>query len=141
VTAVRGALNLVYANKHAEATKAITSAEKKWPNTPGLFAARCDLELRKTNLPAAKAACSKALALDGNTSWALYLSGVIELKNTSAAGTTQGIEKLKAAIAVDPELGQAWRTLAKAYARAKDQAGLDQLAKDYAAKFGTPLPP
>ncbi len=141
VTAVRGALSLVYGSKHADAAKAIAAAEKKWPNTPGLFAARCDLELRKTNVPGAKAACGKALALDPSTSWALYLSGVIELKNTSAPGTAQGIEKLKAAISVDPELGQAWRTLAKAYARAKDQPALDQLAKDYATRFGTPLPP
>lgn len=140
VTAIRNALNLVYSNKHGEAAKAIAAAEKKWPNAPGLAAARCDLELRKTNLGGAKAACGKALSLDANTSWALYLSGVIELKNTSASGTKRGIERLKAAIAVDADLAQAWRTLAKAYARAKDQAALDQLAKDYATKFGTPLP-
>lgn len=141
VTAIRGALNLVYSNKHGEAARAIAAAEKKWPNAPGLAAARCDLELRKTNLGGARAACAKALSLDANTSWALYLSGVIELKNTSAGGTKRGIERLKAAIAVDADLGQAWRTLAKAYARARDQAALDQLAKDYATKFGTPLPP
>ena len=41
----------------------------------------------------------------------------------------------------DPELGQAWRTLAKAYVRTKDKAAYEQLAKDYQAKFGTPLPP
>jgi predicted Zn-dependent protease len=98
------------------------------------------MELRRAKLPAAKAACAKAVSLDPNTSWALYLGGVIELKNTSAAGTRAGIEKLKKAIQVDPDLGQAWRTLAKAYARAKDQAAYDQLAKDYVAKFGTPLP-
>ena len=66
---------------------------------------------------------------------------MIELKNTSAAGTKAGIEKLKKAIEVDPDLGQAWRTLAKAYKRAKDDAAYDQLAKDYSAKFGQPLPP
>lgn len=140
VTAIKGALGLIYGNKHGEAAKAIASAEKKWPNAAGLAAARCDLELRKTNLGGAKAACGRALALDPNTSWALYLSGVIALKDTSAAGTKQGIDKLKKAIEVDPALGQAWRTLAKAYARAKDRAALEQLGKDYAAKFGTPLP-
>jgi len=66
---------------------------------------------------------------------------VIAFKDTSVAGTKNGIEKLKKAIAIDPDLGQAWRTLAKAYSRAKDQAALDKLGKDYAAKFGQPLPP
>ncbi len=140
VSAVRNALSLANANKYAEATKAINAGEKKWPSSPGFATVRCDMELRRANLGAAKAACNKAVSLDPNTSWALYLSGVIELKNTSAAGTKAGIEKLKKAIEVDPDLGQAWRTLGKAYARAKDQAALEQLAKDYSVKFGTPLP-
>jgi predicted Zn-dependent protease len=140
VSAVRNALTLANANKYAEANKAIAAGEKKLPTSPGFATVRCDMELRRAKLPAAKAACAKAVSLDPNTSWALYLGGVIELKNTSAAGTRAGIEKLKKAIQVDPDLGQAWRTLAKAYARAKDQAAYDQLAKDYVAKFGTPLP-
>jgi len=140
VSAVREALKLANANKHAEATKAINAGEKRWPASPGFSTVRCDMELRRAKLPAAKAACAKALSIDPNTSWALYLSGVIELKNTSAAGTKAGVEKLRKAIEVDPELQQAWRTLAKAYARAKDQAALEQLAKDYTAKFGTALP-
>ncbi|HEU4613055.1 MAG TPA: hypothetical protein VFS15_13285, partial [Kofleriaceae bacterium] len=57
------------------------------------------------------------------------------------AGTKAGIDKLQRAIAADPDLGQAWRTLAKAYARAKDKEALEQLRKDYAVKFGAPLPP
>ncbi|HEY5952081.1 MAG TPA: tetratricopeptide repeat protein [Kofleriaceae bacterium] len=140
VGAVREALQLVYANKFAEAAKQLAAGEKKWPGAPGFAAVRCDLALRQTQLDAARAACSKALAADPNESWALYLSGVIALKDTSATGTKLGIDKLKKAIAADPELGQAWRTLAKAYARAKDDAALDQLRKDYAAKFNQPLP-
>ncbi len=66
---------------------------------------------------------------------------MIALKNTSASGTKDGIDKLKKAITADPDLGQAWRTLAKAYSRAKDKPAFDQLSKDYAAKFGQPLPP
>ena len=140
VAAVRDALSLVYANKYAQAQKAITAGERRWPGAPGFSAVRCDLALRKTQLAAARAACHKALAADPQDSWALYLSGVIALKNTSAAGTDAGIDKLKRAIAADPDLGQAWRTLAKAYARAKDTAALEQLRKDYAVKFGAPLP-
>jgi predicted Zn-dependent protease len=140
VGAVREGLSLVYANKFAEAEKLIAAGEKKWRGAPGFAAVRCDLALRQTNLAGAKAACSKALAADPQLSWALYLSGVIALKDASAAGTKAGIDKLKAAIAADPELGQAWRTLGKAYQRAKDKPALEQLGKDYAAKFGSPLP-
>lgn len=140
VGAVREALSLVYANKYGEARRKIAAGEKKWPGAPGFAAVRCDLALRQAQLAAAKAACEQALAADPNESWALYLSGVIALKDTSAAGTRTGIEKLERAIAIDPDLGQAWRTLAKAYARAKDQTALDRLGKDYAAKFGQALP-
>ncbi len=140
VNAVREALGLVYANKHAQAEKVIAKGERKWPGAPGFAAVRCDLALRKSQLAAARAACARAIAADPNQSWALYLSGVIALKNTSAAGTKAGIDKLKRAIVADPELGQAWRTLAKAYARAKDKDALEQLGKDYTAKFGQPLP-
>lgn len=141
VAAVREALQLVYANKHAQAHKAIAAGEKRWPHAPGFAAVRCDLALRQAQLAAARAACNQALAADPRESWALYLSGVIALKDTSSAGTKAGIEKLQRAIAADPDLGQAWRTLGKAYARAKDKEALEQLRKDYAVKFGAPLPP
>ena len=91
------------------------------------------------SIDGARAACAKALQIDPGESWALYLSGVISLK--TASGNQQGIDLLKKAILADPELGQAWRTLGKAYSRTKDQAAFDQLAKDYQAKFGQPLPP
>ncbi|MDB4957155.1 MAG: hypothetical protein JWO36_4724 [Myxococcales bacterium] len=141
VGAVEGALALIYGNKYADAERALAAGEKKWPGAPGLAAARCDLQLRQGQTDAARAACQRALASDPNESWALYLSAVIAFKDTSPASTKAGIDKLKKAITVDPALGQAWRTLAKAYARAKDQPALDQLGKDYAAKFGQALPP
>lgn len=139
VGTIRGVLDLIYANKFADAQRALSSADQKWPNAPGLIAARCDLAFRMSQIEAAHAACSRALAADPGDSWALYLLGTLLLRD---AGTTNaGIEKLKQAIAADPDLGQAWRTLAKAYARGKDQAALDQISKAYLAKFGQPLPP
>jgi len=139
VAAVRGALNLVYANKYGEAERALVAGDKKWPGAPGFLGVRCDLEMRMTRIDAARAACARALAIDPQESWALYLAGVIDLREP---GTTQaGIAKLKAAIAADPDLAQAWRTLGKAYARGKDQAAFDQLAKDYQARFNQVLPP
>ncbi len=139
VRAVKTSLELVYASKYGEAEKAIATAEKKWPSAPGLFAVRCDLALRMGSIEAARSACNKALAAQPEESWALYLSGVIALKE--ASGTKTGIEYLKKAIAADAELGQAWRTLAKAYTRAKDRAAYEALAKEYQAKFGQALPP
>ena len=138
VAAVRTALNLVYATRYGDAERAIAIGEKKWPGAPGFAGVRCDLEMRMTRIAAARAACARALAIDPHESWALYLAGVLELREPGTAKA--GIEKLKAAIAVDPELAQAWRTLGKAYARAKDPA-LAQLAKDYQAKFNQVLPP
>jgi predicted Zn-dependent protease len=139
VTAIRGALDLVYQNKFGEAERALAAADKQWPNAPGLLAARCDLAFRMGQIEPAREACARALAADAGDSWALYLLGVLLLRD---AGTTNaGIAKLKQAIEIDPELGQAWRTLARAYARGNDKAALDQIGKAYLAKFGQPLPP
>lgn len=140
VTAVKKALAEVYASKYADAEKTLAAAERSWPGAPGLAATRCDLDLRRGNAGAAKAACERALASYPNESWALYLLGTIAFKDTSLASTKVGIEHLKKAIALDPGLGQAWRTLGKAYERAKDPAAREKLATDYQAKFGTPMP-
>ncbi|HEX4419252.1 MAG TPA: tetratricopeptide repeat protein [Kofleriaceae bacterium] len=139
VAAIRGALDQVYASKFGDAERAIAAAEKQWPGAPGLTAARCDLAFRTGQIDAARATCARALAADPDDSWALYLEGVLLLRD---AGTTPaGIEQLKHAIAVDPELAQAWRTLGKAYARGHDQPAFDQLDTAYRAKFGQALPP
>jgi len=139
VTAIRAALNLIYANKFGDAERALATADRRWPGAPGVIAARCDLAFRSGQIEVAQATCRRALAADPNESWALYLLGVMLLRD---AGTTRaGIDKLKAAIEADPDLAQAWRTLAKAYARGGNKAELDQLGVAYAAKFGQPLPP
>jgi predicted Zn-dependent protease len=140
VAAIRQASQLIYGNKYADAHKALDAIDKKWPGAPGALAFHCDLAMREGAIESAKGYCARALAADPNESWALYLSGVLALRDTSGSGTRTGIDKLKRAIAADPDLGQAWRALAKAYARAKDQAALEKLAADYATKFGTPLP-
>jgi predicted Zn-dependent protease len=140
VAALKAASDSIYGNKYADAHKALDAIDRKWPGAPGAAAFRCDLSMREGAYDAARTACNRALASDPDESWALYLSGVLALRDTSAAGSKAGIDKLKRAITVDPDLGQAWRALGKAYARAKDQTALDQLAKDYAAKFGSPLP-
>jgi predicted Zn-dependent protease len=140
VTAARGAIQAVGTGQFTAAEQLIGAAEKKWPGAPGLATARCDMYFRQNQIDAARSACAKALASDPNESWALYLSGVLALRDTSASGTTAGVDKLKRAIAIDPDLGQAWRALAKAYSRVKDKAALAALDQAYTAKFGQPLP-
>jgi tetratricopeptide (TPR) repeat protein len=139
VAAIRAVLDLVYASKFGEADRALVAAEKRWPDAPGLQAARCDLAFRRGQFDAARGNCQRALGADPNSSWALYLYGVLLLRDAGTTGA--GIEKLKKVIQIDPDLAQAWRSLAKAYARGRDRKALDQLSKAYQAKFGQPLPP
>ncbi|MEO7735175.1 MAG: hypothetical protein ABIY55_29745, partial [Kofleriaceae bacterium] len=137
INAVRSVVALVNASKFAEAAKAVGVAEKRWPALPGLLAARCDLELRRGAPGVARALCSRASA-HGGSSWALYLSGIIELQ--SEGGTTGGIARLREAIELDPELSQAWRALGKALDRTHATAQLEQVRQDYKARFGSPMP-
>jgi predicted Zn-dependent protease len=141
VTAVVHARTLINASKHGEAEKALAAAEKKWPGAAGLLTERCELLVYSSAYDAARAQCDRALKADPDASWALYLSGVIALRDTSAGGTRAGVEKLKRAIAVDPELGPAWRTLGKAYSRLKDKAAFQALDTQYQAKFNQALSP
>jgi tetratricopeptide (TPR) repeat protein len=139
VAAVRSVLDAVYASKFADATRAAKAGTKKWPKLPGLAAARCDLDLRQEQIGAARKQCAAAIAAFPQASWAQYLMGIIELRGTSAKATTAGIEHLKLALAADPDLAQAWRALAKAYARAKDKPALEQLRADFQQRFGQSL--
>ena len=139
VTTVRGIVALANANKIDAAVKAAGAADRRWPRLPGLLAAHCDLELRRESLAAARRDCDRAIE-QGGSSWALYLRGIIELRTDSPAATATAIAKLREAIAIDPELGQAWRALGKALERAKATEPLEQLRRDYQARFRTPLP-
>jgi tetratricopeptide (TPR) repeat protein len=140
VAAIKDVLSAGNAQKYGDAEHQLAVAERKWPGAPGLAAARCDVLFRQGAVDAARDACQRALAHAPDESWALYLSGVIALRDSSASGTKRGIDLLKRAIAADSELGQAWRALAKAYDRIHDQTSLDQLATDYQTKFSSPLP-
>lgn len=137
--AVHGVLDLVNANRFDAAAKAATAAEKRWPQLPGLLAARCDLELRRGALAAARQQCDRAIA-QGGSSWALYLRGILDLQSESQTAPKAGVARLREAIALDPDLGQPWRALGKALSRAKATAELEQLRHDYLARFDSPLP-
>ncbi|HTJ47133.1 MAG TPA: hypothetical protein VL463_33760 [Kofleriaceae bacterium] len=136
VETVRKMLDLVYANKFGEAETLGRSADKKWPGSPGVASARCDLAIRQNQDGAAASQCKAAIAKFPGDSWALYLQGILLLKQRDPH---PGIESLKKAIAADPELAQAWRALAKGLERADDKADLEKLRADYQAAFGQPL--
>jgi tetratricopeptide (TPR) repeat protein len=138
VNAASSAIAQTNKSKYGDAEKILAAAEKKWPGASGLAGARCWLLYSLGQFDNAKGFCARAIAADARASWALYLSGLLALRASS--GTKTGIDHLKTAIEADPELGQAWRALGKAYARANDKTALDQLGKDYQAKFGQPLP-
>ncbi len=138
VAGIRASLDAVYADKPAEAERLLAGVAKRWPKAPGIAAVRCDLALRRENLGEARRQCAASLRADDGQSWAHYLSGIIALRGPDSSG---GMAHLRKAIAVDPDLGQAWRALGKALARVNDKDGYAKLAADYQAKFGQPLPP
>ncbi len=139
VVATKQALTLVGSSKLADAARAIAAAEHSYPRAPGPATARCNLELVQGAVEPARASCGRALAADPDESFALYLAAILAFKNVDAASTQSGIDKLKHAIAVDPELGQAWRALGKAYERSHDDTARAELAKRYQEKFKQPL--
>jgi tetratricopeptide (TPR) repeat protein len=135
VTATKHALELVGSGKLGDASRAIGDAERRFPKAAGPATARCNLDLSQGAVEPARAACARALALDPDDSFALYLAAILAFKNDDAASTRAGIDKLKHAIEVDPDLGQAWRALGKGYERAHDDAARAELAKRYQEKF------
>jgi hypothetical protein len=139
LAAVHDVLAKVYANQLDAAARAAGAAEKRWPGLPGVVAARCDLELRRGAVGTARSLCAHAIA-HGESSWAMYLSGVIELQGGSQAATTTGVARLRQAIEIDPDLAQAWRALGKALVRAGHTAERERLAREYYTRFGAALP-
>jgi tetratricopeptide (TPR) repeat protein len=137
VAAVRELLDLIYAGKTGPAQAKARAAEKKWKGAPGILAARCDLHLRLGDKGAAKRLCAQAVAAWPGTAWAHYLEGVIALQEHK---DERAVATLRAAIAADPELAQAYRALGKALTRVKDDPGWGALAKDYQRQFGQALP-
>jgi hypothetical protein len=137
VAAVRNAISLVNASEWDAATSAIDAAERRWPALPGVLTARCALEFRRDAIAAARRLCERALA-QGGSSWARYLLGTLELQ-TRRGSPAAGMAHLRDVIARDPELAQAWQKLARALEKARATAELEQLRRDYRARFGTAL--
>lgn len=137
VQAVRVVLDLVYAGKHAEARTAALAALRRFPGAPGVHGALCDLALRQGRYAEARGQCRRAVAAYDDASWPHYLLGIVELRYRRTAA---GIRALERAIALDPELRQAYHALDKALARKQDAAAQERLRKTYRVRFGVPMP-
>lgn len=137
VDLVSSLLQLVYSEQFKKARKLALEGLKTFPNGPGINGILCDLEVRKKRWDAARTRCKKAIAAYEAASWSQYLLGIIELRKRR---NKVGIEHLERAIELDPDLHQAYRSLAKAYERVKDTDKLDELDDAYRARFGQSLP-
>ncbi len=137
VAAVRELLDLVYAGKTGDAQAKARAAEKRWKGAPGILGARCDLHLRTGDRGGARKLCAQAIAAWKGAAWAQYLEGVMAMQDHKEA---RAVVSLRAAIAADPELAQAYRALAKALVKTKDDAGWQTLATEYQRRFGQALP-
>ena len=136
--AVRRAVARVNADDFDAADAAITAAEQRWPALPGVLTARCALDYRRGAIAAARRQCDRAIA-EGASSWALTLRAMMELeKSRTVSGRT--VAQLREAIALDPDLVQAWRALGQGLARTRATADLEQVRRDYLARFHRPLP-
>ena len=138
VATVKAVLDQVNTDQWKAAAAALATADKRWPRAAGLATMRCELEFRQQHLGPARKACTQALALAPATSWALYLLGVMDLQGNAKVRVV-GMGRLRAAIAADPDLGQAWRTLGKALGRYGTAEELAQLRADHQARFGRAL--
>ena len=134
---VANLLQLVYSEQFDDARKLAVKGLETFPNGPGINGILCDLEVRNKKWDAARTRCQKAIKAFEGASWSQYLLGIIELRKRN---NKAGIAHLERAIELDPDLHQAYRSLAQAYERVKDTAKLDALGETYKQRFGQALP-
>lgn len=134
---VRVVLDLVYAKELDKARKLAQKGLKAFPDAPGLLGALCDLEYRARHFDAARSRCARAIHGYDEASWPRYLMGIIELRSQRNAS---GIAHLEKAIAMDPDLRQAYHALYQAYQRVKNKDGQQALHESYYNRFQMPIP-
>jgi tetratricopeptide (TPR) repeat protein len=137
VQEVRGLLELVYEQRFAEADKRAARLRRRFGDTAGLRASLCDLEIRRRRYPQARAQCAAALKSHADTSWAHYLTGLLDQRDKKEDAALQHLER---AIALDAELKHAYQVAAEMY-KAKGRAADEKRVRDaFQKQFGRPLP-
>jgi tetratricopeptide (TPR) repeat protein len=137
VAAIRDLLKLVYARKFDAAEKRAAELRKEFGDAAGIDASLCDLEVRRKKYPAARALCEKAIKRYADEAWAHYLLGLLDKHDKKPDAAIQHLVK---AIALDPELENAYQVTAGLYDAGgkKDEAA--KLRKAYKEQFGRDLP-
>lgn len=137
VAAIRDLLKLVYARKFAEAERAAAALRRTYGEAAGVDASLCDLEVRRKKYPAARALCERAVKRYPDAAWAHYLLGLLDKhdKKNEAA-----IEHLARAIAVDPQLENAYQVAVELYGAAGRKEEAARVRKAYKEQFGRDLP-
>jgi len=137
VAGIRELLTAVYDRRFPEAEKRAAALQRSFGGAAGIASARCDLEIRRRRYPAARAHCREALRRYKDSSWAHYLTGLLDKldKRTAAA-----IEHIERAIALDPELEHAYQIAAEMYGQSGRQADRKRIADAFKAKFGRDMP-
>jgi tetratricopeptide (TPR) repeat protein len=134
VAAIKELLKLVYARKFPEAEKKAAQLKKEYGDAAGIDASLCDLEVRRKKYPAARVMCEKALERYDGEAWAHYLLGLLDKHDKKPEAALHHLEK---AIALDPELENAYQVAAQLYGTRPEAA---RLRKAYKEQFGRDLP-
>ena len=137
VAAVRDLLKLVYGRKFPEAEKRAGELRAKYGDAAGIDASLCDLEVRRKKYPAARALCEKAIKRYPDEAWAHYLLGLLDKRDKKP---DDAIRHLVKAIALDPELENAYQVAVGLYGEAGRKEEAEKLRKAYKEQFGRDLP-
>lgn len=137
VAAIRDLLKLVYARKFDEAEKRAAELRKQYGDAAGIDASLCDLEVRRKKYPAARALCEKAIKRYPDEAWAHYLLGLLDKRDKKPDAA---LEHLARAIALDPELENAYQVAAQLYGAGGRKEEAAELRKAYKEQFGRDLP-
>ena len=138
VAAVRELLKLVYARKFPDAERRAGQLRKEFPGgDAGIDAALCDLEVRRKKYSAARALCEKALERYQDEAWAHYLLGLLDKRDKKP---DTALQHLTRAIALDPELENAYQVAAQLYDTGGRKEEAAKLRRAYKEQFGRELP-
>ncbi len=124
-------LQFVYKQEYEKANALSAAMQSSYATSIAQPLLKCEIGLRKKKYKAALKACEKVLGLQPGNSWALYLSGVIHLRQTKSE---QGIVFLQKALQVDPTLQAAFIALETTFKKNQD-ARLGPLQERFGNRF------
>lgn len=137
VAGLTAMLEDVYGRKFAEADRKAAQLDRQFPRAAGVQAVRCDLEIRRSRYPEARARCREALRRDDAAAWAHYLTGLLDKRDRKLAPAARHLER---AVALDPTLKHAYQVAGEIYGQLGRAADRKRIADAYQARFNVALP-